>query len=299
MLFDKSNLKFRGEHASGRWVRDGDDDILLVDFLNHEWPIFSMEFPEAGIGFSEGAELDIENTGEREAALFGYAGEENPYCFSSGILFLKPGERQTLRITIFRDKPAAVGEAYPHMMGVPGRSVHIDLPGAPATAEPKPAVLSKLRIELEGGERPVQIAIRGAKKFGIVNPLTGDAARNSYPMTDRFGQYRHAEWPGKIREINDLIKENEREKEAIIKNPSAPGRNKYGGWSAGPRFDITGHFYAKKINGKWWLIDPEGCLYFAFGPSYAQPSCLAKTEGNEYFFEEIAAHGDFYAANLK
>ena len=36
--------------------------------------------------------------------------------------------------------------------------------------------------------------------------------------------------------------------------------NKYGGSTVLPRQTATGRFYTKKINGRWWIVDPEGCL---------------------------------------
>ena len=38
--------------------------------------------------------------------------------------------------------------------------------------------------------------------------------------------------------------------------------NRYGGRLDRPREKATGFFYTKKIDGRWWLIDPEGCRFF-------------------------------------
>jgi len=37
--------------------------------------------------------------------------------------------------------------------------------------------------------------------------------------------------------------------------------NRYGGRMDRPREEATGFFTTKKINGRWWLIDPEGCRF--------------------------------------
>ncbi|NIR02692.1 MAG: beta-agarase, partial [Gemmatimonadales bacterium] len=39
----------------------------------------------------------------------------------------------------------------------------------------------------------------------------------------------------------------------------------WGGYADGPEFDATGFFYPKKHEGKWWLIDPDGRLFFSHG----------------------------------
>jgi hypothetical protein len=45
--------------------------------------------------------------------------------------------------------------------------------------------------------------------------------------------------------------------------------SQYGGWLDGPKKKATGHFRTQKIDGKWWLIDPEGYLFFSVGVSMA------------------------------
>ena len=37
--------------------------------------------------------------------------------------------------------------------------------------------------------------------------------------------------------------------------------NKYGSSTTLPKQAATGRFYTKKIDGRWWLVDPEGCLH--------------------------------------
>ncbi|MFQ7113575.1 hypothetical protein [Hallella bergensis] len=38
--------------------------------------------------------------------------------------------------------------------------------------------------------------------------------------------------------------------------------NKYGSYTKGERQAATGRFYTKKINGRWWIVDPEGFLHY-------------------------------------
>ena len=47
--------------------------------------------------------------------------------------------------------------------------------------------------------------------------------------------------------------------------PSANVRlSKYGGW-ADRRVKATGFFHTRKIDGRWWLVDPAGCLFISVG----------------------------------
>lgn len=47
-----------------------------------------------------------------------------------------------------------------------------------------------------------------------------------------------------------------------LKNPAEGSKDfsLYGGWLQ-KRFEATGFFYTKKVDGRWWLVDPEGYLY--------------------------------------
>jgi hypothetical protein len=44
----------------------------------------------------------------------------------------------------------------------------------------------------------------------------------------------------------------------------APGMSKYGGWKPGSQA-AKGFFYAKKVDKRWWLVDPDGALFFSMG----------------------------------
>lgn len=38
--------------------------------------------------------------------------------------------------------------------------------------------------------------------------------------------------------------------------------NKYGSLTTGAKQQATGRFYVKKVNGRWWIIDPEGYPHY-------------------------------------
>ena len=38
--------------------------------------------------------------------------------------------------------------------------------------------------------------------------------------------------------------------------------NRYGSCTDLPRQEVTGRFYVKKIDGRWWIVDPEGYLHY-------------------------------------
>ena len=93
------------------------------------------------------------------------------------------------------------------------------------------------------------------------------------PCFDRYGQFKWREWPGKTHSDEDL-KRAMRDEVADIKAHRGPdGRDRFGGWAIGPQQAATGRFRTEKVKGKWWLVDPEGRLFWSFGPVRVTPNC--------------------------
>ncbi|HLJ55030.1 MAG TPA: hypothetical protein VKT77_08305, partial [Chthonomonadaceae bacterium] len=96
-------------------------------------------------------------------------------------------------------------------------------------------------------------------------------AHVSYPFVDRFGQYRNGDWPGKLKDEADLEKRANVEAAALKAEPTMPGRDRFGGWTDGPKRKATGWFRAEKVDGRWWLVTPDGDLFFSTGIDCMQP----------------------------
>ena len=86
-----------------------------------------------------------------------------------------------------------------------------------------------------------------------------------FPFIDRFGQYRHSDWPEKVRDAAELPADLARENAEIDASPRPTSWDRFGGWKGGPLLRATGHFRTEKVNGKWWLVTPEGRLFFSTG----------------------------------
>jgi hypothetical protein len=87
----------------------------------------------------------------------------------------------------------------------------------------------------------------------------------SFPFIDAFGQYRHADWPGKLKHEAELVQRHQMETKLIQAHPRLKDRDKWGGWAQGPRRKATGWFRTEKIDGKWWLVTPDGTLFLSVG----------------------------------
>jgi len=85
-------------------------------------------------------------------------------------------------------------------------------------------------------------------------------------LVDKFGQLTKTEWKGKINSISELRSSSKRESKTLLTPGEIEGRSIYGGWlNEEKRVTGSGYFRTEKIDGKWWLIDPLGYLYFSTG----------------------------------
>ena len=109
-----------------------------------------------------------------------------------------------------------------------------------------------------------------------------------FPMIDRFGQFIHKDWPGKMHSEEELHEALDRELADLQAQPGPADWDPYGGWSAGPQLSATGFFYPVKHEGKWWLVDPAGRLFWSHGVD-----CVGLGEGatpitdREFYFAEL------------
>lgn len=123
---------------------------------------------------------------------------------------------------------------------------------------------------------------------------TASARRESFfPFIDEYGQYVHADWPGKIRSDSDFARSRAEEKRDLAAFPGPTDRSKFGGWASGPQLRATGNFYVIKRDGKWWLVDPEGKLFWSYGPTGAGfGGETSPITGRESWFVQLPPRGD-------
>lgn len=119
------------------------------------------------------------------------------------------------------------------------------------------------------------------------------------PCIDKYGQFRWRDWPGKTKSDDDLRRVADDEAKDLAAHPGPTDWDQYGGWTAGPKLAATGRFRTEKLNGKWWLVDPDGRLYWSFGPVRVTPEQKAlvsnyatlTTAETKYFEAEMLTLG--------
>jgi len=111
-------------------------------------------------------------------------------------------------------------------------------------------------------------------------------------IVDRFGQFTGSDWPGKIHSDSELLASGRSEAISLRSLPSLPDRDRFGGWSAGPKLNATGFFRTEKNDGKWWLVDPDGRLFFSAGVDTMTPSEKTIVTGREKMFTWLPGSSD-------
>ncbi|HOM59665.1 MAG TPA: beta-galactosidase, partial [Kiritimatiellia bacterium] len=109
-----------------------------------------------------------------------------------------------------------------------------------------------------------------------------------FPFIDVYGQFKHKTWPGKIHSDEELKTAARREEADLAAHPGPKGWSRFGGWADGPKRAATGHFRVEKIDGKWWMVDPDGYLYWSHGPVRVTPStAITPLDNREFYFEGL------------
>lgn len=104
------------------------------------------------------------------------------------------------------------------------------------------------------------------KGFNDADPALSIPREKFCPFIDKYGQYMHRNWKNKILTDADLKTRLSEEQSFEKKLGAIPNRDKYFGLLDPDRkYAATGHFRAQKIGGKWWLITPDGNLFWSHG----------------------------------
>ena len=128
-------------------------------------------------------------------------------------------------------------------------------------------------------------------------PWTKLSVGEFFPFIDKYGQFAHKDWPDKVHSDADFARQREKEAGDLAAHPGPKGWDKWGGWADGPQLEKTGGFSTMKWNGKWWIVDPDGHLWWSHGPVRVSPSSamtpLATPAGDRSgWFKELPAKDD-------
>jgi hypothetical protein len=252
-------------------------------------PAAVFSFKETDINDRLGLALEIKNTGRQSVRVYA---DLNGDTWVRGYVAVEPGKVGTLYVFARRKKLAAqVTEKFPNMHGVPGGKMSL------WAGIEEPILATSLRLFMVMPTADAQVEVRDMRPIG--SSKLPDLA-DFFPFIDRYGQYKHKDWPGKVHSDADLKAALQREDADLAAHPGPEDFNRYGGWVKGPQLKATGHFRVQKHAGQWWFVDPDGRLFWSSGldmVGYMQS--MTRTQGREHFYENLPSMGNFLTRNLQ
>jgi len=111
-------------------------------------------------------------------------------------------------------------------------------------------------IGIEGQKAPVRL---GLYRLALANPIA------STGWVDRWGQRANLEWPGKVHQDADLKAADRREMAELTAAKRASVFDTWHAWAKGPARRASGFFRTEEIEGRWWLVAPNGRLFYLTG----------------------------------
>ncbi len=219
--------------------------------------------------------VDVENRSSTEQSDFhmriysapSRKGEPERTVYST--ITLNPGETRTLRLYLPHVVPQK--EAIVLNGRLRGAPEGLDLPPNLNTGRIlRIAMYMQYPHKSNPGGKGV-FRVRNLRGEGTFSGLKGvGSPREFFPFVDAYGQYIHADWKEKVHSDAELKKRFRAETEILKTQPAPSSWNSYGGWKEGPRLRKTGFFRTEKYQGKWYLVDPEGCLFLSNGVNAVQ-----------------------------
>ena len=277
-------LRAHQAHSASVEAAPGSPESLRVTFDRAEWP--SVSFPatraKAWDWQSSGYLLLRLKNLEDEPLNLGIRIDDDPsadgtkHCRTAQVK-LSPRESATVAVALAHTDPMALG-----MRGLP------TLPGTRNVAANgagsfdlghivafqvfmhQPKTSQRIEVGSASLAPPVSFA-------GIVDPL---------------GQFAGASWPGKVVSDSDLAQRHEAESRDLAAHPAPADRDRFGGWRDGPKQPARGFFRTVKHDGRWWLVDPDGALFFSMGIDVVSTHEATMVSGREAMFSALPGQGD-------
>lgn len=279
----------------------GDINALRVT-MGHtsQWPGFDLNAPDGKWDLSKYKyiKLQVKNLGSKSATV--HCRVDNPgtdgvnNCIS-GNATIPPGEKKELKVNFQRKLPENLAPKVFGMRGYPG--------GLSKDKGIDPGKIEKLVIYVTKSDNDHIFEISNIQAGGeyIEPDWISLSSEEFFPMIDEYGQFIHKDWPGKTKSMEDFTKRIEEERIDINEHPGPQDFDVYGGWKDGPKLESTGYFRVEKYNDKWWLVDPDGRLFWSHGIDCVHAhNATTPISEREYLYkslpEENSTFAQFYGA---
>lgn len=272
-------------NAEAEIVAHKSDRAMKVNFAKVDWPnvFFAPEDGPWDWSAYAGIVVDVLNPGTKAVDVCMRVDDDPSadgmqHC-NTGTANVPPGERVRLQVRFNTGDNAD----FWGMRGVPVRG--------PAGQGPviNSSHITAFQVFLPRPAEPCTLILKEVRLFG-----KGGSLKDLVPLPfiDRFGQYKHADWPGKVKNENALAKRARQELKKLASLPHLPGRDSFGGWAQGPQIEATGWFRTECVDGKWWLVTPDGHLFFSNGVDCVGTHEQTFVTGRDGWFEWLPERTD-------
>jgi len=283
--FDFSKIEARDATVSEVKSSDG-FFVRMATGHQQRWPGITLPAPDGTWNLITNSQvtLKVKNVGKAQVILHcrvDNAGADGMRNCANGDVSLPPGKIDTLKVGLTRGGDNLDGKLF-GMRGYPAGS-------GSGEAGIDASKITALVIFVDKTGADSEFEIEDIRATGNYTPPTASVtdATPFFPFIDTFGQYKHRDWPGKTKSPADLASRREVETGTLAQNPMPVGWDKYGGWGAGPLVKATGFFRTEKYHGKWWLVDPDGHLFFSQGIDCVSSQDATPVEERESWFDDF------------
>ncbi len=252
-----------------------------------QWPGIDLKAPQGRWDLSECEyiTLDFKNVGTNKVEVSWRIDSPGADCVRNCITrrtTLGPGQKRALNVFLSRSLPPNIEPKLFGMRGYPG-----------GLAKEKVIDISNINqfvIFVNNPDEDHIFEISNVRAGGTYTPpqwLSMDESE-FFPIIDEYGQFIHKDWPGKVKSKEDMAARKDEEAADLAQHPGPKDWDKYGGWSGGPQLEATGYFRVEKYKGKWWLVDPDGRLFWSHGID-----CIRSSNGTtpitdrEYLYQAL------------
>ncbi len=289
VLFDfNTDFDIRSVVANDAKVALSQGEVLRVETGHEEpWPGVTLKAPAGRWNLSryEQISMDVNNLTENPVTV--YCRVDNPgadgtsNCITDSIL-LGPGAAGILTVRIFPSRQRLSEEL--KLVGMRGFPVH--------SGKVDTSNITQLIVFVTRPNADQVFEVDNIRADGLVEVVD---AKTFLPFKDEFGQYIHADWPGKTHSVEELITRAKAEEKDLTENPGPKRRNQYGGWTAGPILKATGFFRIEKYGDKWWLVDPQGQLFWSHGIDCVHGANPTPISDREHYFRDLPGYESPFA----
>lgn len=283
--FDFTKLPTTDATATEAKSVDG-SALRVVTGHKQQWPGVTLPAPGGTWNLSAHGQLllKIKNTGTAKLTVscrVDNAGADGTKNCVTGSLRLDPGQTDTLKVDLKRSGSDTMGGKLFGMRGYPvgpGGKGGID-----ATK------ITQLLLFVAKPTVDHTFEVDDIRASGTYTPPTASVtdATPFFPFIDTFGQYKHKDWPGKVHSLAEMHQRRDAEAKELAEKSGPPNWDKYGGAADGPQLQATGFFRTEKVNGKWWLVDPDGHIFFSHGIDCVRMIDTTPIDERETWFEDF------------